>query len=295
MSKAKYDWDNLIDPQNFHKPEGARVPIQKVGIREYTSPIKFAKKDGSIFDAKATYSVYSDLSEEIKGLNMSRISRSIQDTTLQGVVDITTLCTTVDMLLERLEVQNAYVKMKFDYPMIQTSLRSTNKETGEPNFGWMYYPTEIEIRKSKGHAPRAWISTEFQFSSLCPCSSMMSFDYIDKTSEKAVGHSQRSMAKSTIEIDPKGDFHIEDLVKLHRKAISTEVLGSIVTRADELSFAIRNAQEPKFVEDSVRMLFESLDPVPEILDFCIVASHFESLHPSNVTAVICKGIPNGLR
>lgn len=289
-----FDWDKLPDPGKKLKPVRDNIEITKVGIRNFVSPIDVVRQGGETFRGKGTFSCYVSLKEHLKGTHMSRISQVIQETTLNRNIDNTTLGGLADELLAKLETDNVYLKLKFDYPLKQQSLHSINKETGEPNFGWMYYPTVIELRKSIDGKTKGYYTIDFLYSSTCPCSFMMSEHWRAETGHPAAPHSQRSCMQTTVEFELGSNFHIEDLIQHHRAAIKTEVLGSIVKRSDELSFAIVNAQQPMFVEDAVRYMYDQLSKDSRITDFVVVSNHFESLHDHDATAIVSKGIPGGL-
>ena len=82
-----------------------------------------------------------------------------------------------------------------------------------------------------------------------------------------------------------------------RSKVPTEVVV-ICKRRDEQAFAELNGANLVFTEDAVRLFYEGLDQMFEagkISDFSIVTDHIESLHAWSATAVLRKGIPNGLR
>ena len=291
----QYDWNNLPDPGKMLKPVKNNISIMKVGIRNFVSPIDIVRKDGEAFRGKGTFSCYVSLKEHLKGTHMSRLAQVIQEVTLNRKIDNATLLHIADELLSKVDTDQAYLKVKFEYPLKQQSLKSLNKETGEANFGWMYYPVEIDLQKNSQGKTIAHCSIEYLYSSLCPCSFMMSEHWRTETGHPAGPHSQRSKMKTKVEFDLNSDFHIEDLIAHHREAIKTEVLGSIVKREDELSFAVLNAQQPMFVEDAVRYMHDELDRDNKILDFVCVGNHFESLHDHDATAIVHKGIEGGLK
>jgi len=293
--ETTYDWDNLPDPGKLLKPARDNIEIMKVGIREFVSPVDVVRKSGETFRAKGTFSGYAHLEAHLKGVHMSRIGEAISEVTLNHPLETSSLKQIVDNLQGKLESRSVSLKTRFDYPFKQYSLRSINKETGERNFGWMYYPTTIELVNEEDFRTRGYVTVEYLYSSLCPCSTMMSEDYRAKTGHAAGPHSQRSKMITKVEIDLNSDFHIEDLITHHRESITTEVLGSIVKRSDELQFAINNFQQQKFVEDAIRLVHNQLSTDPRILDWVINSSHFESLHDSDATAIGCRGLPGGLR
>ena len=103
--------------------------------------------------------------------------------------------------------------------------------------------------------------------------------------------------KTTIEFDPDNIVWIEDLIEMHRQQLPTEV-QVVVKRRDEQAFAELNGSNLLFSEDAVRLMYKSLDEwynTGKIYDFRIITDHMESLHPWNAIALVCKGIPGGLR
>ena len=110
------------------------MPIPKVGVRNVRVPIKYKRKGETPIKLETKVSMYVNLTEELKGINMSRLSR-----TLYEYVDNDEHVSTdfmSDLLAsfqERLKAENAYVKFRFDYPVRKKSLISDNS-------GWMYYP-----------------------------------------------------------------------------------------------------------------------------------------------------------
>jgi GTP cyclohydrolase I len=277
------------------KPVKEGIAITKVGIREYDSPVDVVRKDGTAYRAKGTFSCYVSLEPHLKGTHMSRLAEVIQETTLNRPIDNKALLSISQELLTKVDTHTVYLKLKFDYPLKQQSLVSRNKETGEFNFGWMYYPTTIELKQNVHGELKGFYTIEYLYSSTCPCSFMMTEDWRQQTGHLATPHAQRSRMATTVEFDLNSSFHIEDLILLHREAIRTEVLGAITKRSDEMTFGILNAEQPMFVEDATRYMYEVLNKHPDILDFSVVSNHEESLHPHQATAIINKGVPNGLK
>ena len=85
---------------------------------------------------------------------------------------------------------------------------------------------------------------------------------------------------------------LEDLLGHCQKALRTET-QVMVRREDEQAFAELNGEQPKFVEDAVRLVYEQLQGDERIADFQIACSHLESLHSHDAVAVINKGVSGG--
>ena len=107
-------------------------------------------------------------------------------------------------------------------------------------------------------------------------------------------HSQRSVARITVEIDPDKPFlYIEDLRDICDQAMKTET-QVMVKREDEQAFAELNGGNTKFVEDAARLFYQDSNAADRIKDFRVILSHLESLHSHDAIASIAKGVFEGL-
>ena len=279
--------DDLPDPQVDPVLPGARVPLKKVGIAPVDLPVRLRSRSGGedkLLQTEA--SLYCSLDDPMaKGLNLSRLyllmHEKIKDQlSLDGMEDA------LKELAVGQGVKNAYCKLRFKYPMYQEALRTKNKR------GHIAYKTELEGQYRDGEY-KWFLTIDYVYSSTCPCSFELAHDARSKRNAAANAHSQRSILKVKVAFDrTNGNIvWIEDLVDLCRLNIPTEV-QIVVKRRDEQAFAELNGANLLFSEDAVRIVHEALDRWVEgkkILDFSIVASHEESLHPWNAIAVSVGG------
>tara|TARA_R100000008_G_C3584485_1_gene171147 strand:- start:2384 stop:3307 length:924 start_codon:yes stop_codon:yes gene_type:complete len=279
--------DDLPDPQIDPVLPGARVPLKKVGIAPVDLPVRLRSRSGGedkLLQTEA--SLYCSLDDPMaKGLNLSRLylimHEKIKDQlSLDGMEDA------LKELAVGQGVKNAYCKLRFKYPMYQEALRTKNKR------GHIAYKTELEGQYRDGEY-KWFLTIDYVYSSTCPCSFELAHDAREKRNAAANAHSQRSILKVKVAFDrTDGNIvWIEDLVDLCRLNIPTEV-QIVVKRRDEQAFAELNGANLLFSEDAVRIVHEALDRWVEgkkILDFSIVASHEESLHPWNAIAVSTGG------
>ena len=166
----------------------------------------------------------------------------------------------------------------------------------EKAIGHIFYNCVLEGQVHDGQY-KFFLTVDYIYSSTCPCSFELAQDATRKRGVAANGHSQRSMAKMTVQFDPLKPVYIEDLVELARRQLPTEVVV-ICKRRDEQAFAEFNGSNLLFTEDAIRLVYEGLDELYEagrIFDFSVVTEHTESLHNWGATAVAYKGIPGGLR
>ncbi len=104
----------------------------------------------------------------------------------------------------------------------------------------------------------------------------------------ATPHSQRSVARVSVEILNADILWFEDLIDICRSAVPTET-QVMVKREDEQAFAEMNAANPIFVEDAVRLFCSALKKDDRIGDFRVIASHQESLHSHDAISIMCEG------
>jgi len=102
---------------------GAHVPIQQVGISNFKLPLNYRTKAGKILTLETSVTGTVSLQAELKGINMSRIMRAFYDhkdevTTGEWMGKI------LKAYLRKVESKAARLKIRFSYPMTQTSLRS---------------------------------------------------------------------------------------------------------------------------------------------------------------------------
>ncbi len=264
--------------------QGSVVSIQQVGIHNFRLPLRFAAATGEALMLETSVTGTVSLEAHKKGINMSRIMRTFYDHS----AELFTLDTLVEILhsyRRDLDSLDAHITLRFSYPLPKESLRSGL-------LGYQYYDVAMEARMDREGQVRQYLHLDFVYSSTCPCSYELSQHAIATRNVAAVPHSQRSVARVTVELD--GPLEIEELRDLCLAALQTET-QVLVKREDEQAFAELNAAYLKFVEDAVRLLHYELDGHPSIRDFKVVASHQESLHSHDAVSVIVKGIPGGLR
>jgi GTP cyclohydrolase I len=279
--------DSLPDMQNASKKaiEGALVPILQVGISRFKLPLKYSTKKAAPLTLETTVSGTVSLDAQSKGINMSRIIRTFY-TYKDRIFSPQSLNDILVAYKKELCSERAQLKLSFNYPLLQKSLRS-NLE------GYQYYQVAYEgIAEPEGNI-RTFIHLDFVYSSACPSSSELAEHARETRSIYAIPHSQRSKARITVELDPGSDLTIEDVRNHALAALKTET-QVMIKREDEQAFAEMNGAYTKFVEDAARLIYAELNEDRRIIDFRITCSHLESLHSHDAIAVINKGVPGGL-
>ena len=280
--------DSLPDVQNSGSSDmqGANVPILQVGISGFRLPLRFVGPDGENLTLESKVTGTVSLDADKKGINMSRIIRIFYEYENE-VFSPETLERILRHYKEKLDSREARLKVDFSYPMVQKSLRSGLE-------GYQYYNCSFEGLIDRADRVRKIINFDFVYSSACPCASELSEHARQTRDLLAIPHSQRSLARVSVEVHPDRELSMLELrdMCIHGLGTETQVM---VRREDEQAFAEMNGAKVKFVEDAARLVYEQLEEDPRIIDFRVICSHFESLHSHDAVAVLCRGVDGGFR
>jgi GTP cyclohydrolase IB len=288
---------------DFQKlPTQDLIMIPRVGINNFRLPVDLVNRFGERRSHDCVASMYVSLNANKNGVSMSRLCAILQEMSVQESLGPKLFKKILTRYRDELRdetdkdlIDTAFLRLKFNFPIRQKSLKSDN-------WGWQYYPVEIEAKETKENGFEYFVGLEYLYSSTCPCSLSMAKQYEREFAEGltnegtgiGVPHSQRSVMNCKVKIDTSKEFHLEDLIDIIRSAIPTET-QSLVKRQDEQAFAILNGTHPMFVEHATKRIYKALNQQSHILDWLVQLEHVESLHSHNAAAVIYKGVQNGLR
>lgn len=259
-----FDKNAMPDVQNASKAFHP-IPIKKVGIRNLELPIVLIKgkeQFAGFSEAKATFSAYVDLTEESRGINMSRLGRTITKILADSKFssnpvdfEIQTLLTKiVTELKEANKSSTAYVKAKFSYPYDTIVYAS---KLGTTEYVDVVWESVVDDSNTVSHI----ITVETVGLSLCPCSKEMSLlinnldpkeremfekfkkegndlwptmkSFIKKVEMAGFGaHNQRSTIRTTVTPIPGQFVWFEDLIDIANKSFSAPI-KNILKREDE--------------------------------------------------------------
>ena len=258
---------------------GARQHLQHVGISNFRLPIRFQTRDNGDLTLETSVTGTVSLEAGKKGINMSRIMRSFYKHA-KKTFSFDVMEAALDDYIADLQSIDARLQMRFSYPVELPSLRSGLS-------GYQYYDIALELVETGG-VRRHYMHLDYVYSSTCPCSLELSEHARQTRGQLATPHSQRSVARISVEIEPGCLLWFEDLIDAARAAVPTET-QVMVKREDEQAFAELNAAHPVFVEDAARLFCAELLKDQRIGDFRIVASHQESLHSHDAVSVLTEG------
>ncbi len=259
--------------------KGARTQIQHVGISNFRLPIRYHTRDNGDVMLETSVTGTVSLEAEKKGINMSRIMRSFY-AHAERSFSFEVIEAALDDYKRDLESFDARIQMRFSFPVKVTSLRSGLS-------GWQYYDIALELVDRAGVRKKI-MHLDYVYSSTCPCSLELSEHARRERGQLATPHSQRSVARISVEVVGAGCLWFEDLIDLARSGVPTET-QVMVKREDEQAFAELNAANPIFVEDAARIFCEALQRDDRVGDFRVVASHQESLHSHDAVSLLTQG------
>ncbi|UWQ92628.1 GTP cyclohydrolase FolE2 [Aliisedimentitalea scapharcae] len=259
---------------------GAKQNIQHVGISNFRLPIRFRTRDGGEMTLETSVTGTVSLDAEKKGINMSRIMRSFYKHA-ERTFSFAVMANALDDYLADLDSPDARIQMRFSFPARVDSLRSGLS-------GYQYYDIALELVDHDGVREKI-MHLDYVYSSTCPCSLELSEHARASRGQLATPHSQRSVARISVQVDDAGNrVWFEDLIDHCRRAVPTET-QVMVKREDEQAFAELNAANPIFVEDAARLFCEALQSDHRVRDFRVVASHQESLHSHDAVSILTHG------
>ncbi|MCP5075885.1 MAG: GTP cyclohydrolase I FolE2 [Rhodobacteraceae bacterium] len=272
---------NLPDLQNGPSSliRGSKTAIQHVGISNFRLPLRYRTRDNGDLRLETSVTGTVSLEAEKKGINMSRIMRSFykhaDETFSFEVIDAA-----LSDYITSLESFDARIQMRLSFPVKRQSLRSGLE-------GYQYYDIALESGRKNGQKTKI-MHLDYVYSSTCPCSLELSEHARQTRGQLATPHSQRSVARISVEVLDGEVLWFEDLIDHCTRAVPTET-QVMVKREDEQAFAELNAANPIFVEDAARLFCEQLEGDARIGDFRVVASHQESLHSHDAISVLTRG------
>ncbi len=274
--------DSLPDLQNGPSSliRGANRQIQHVGISNFRLPIRYHTRDNGDLTLETSVTGTVSLEADKKGINMSRIMRSFY-AHAEKTFSFEVIEAALDDYKSDLESFDARIQMRLSFPARVNSLRSGLS-------GYQYYDIALELVE-RGGVRQKLVHLDYVYSSTCPCSLELSEHARATRGQLATPHSQRSVARISVELATGQDcLWFEDLIDMARAAVPTET-QVMVKREDEQAFAELNAANPIFVEDAARLFAEGLHGDARVGDFRVVASHQESLHSHDAVSVLTEG------
>ena len=253
---------SLPDVQSETSIRGSR--IDKVGVTGIRHPLCFRSGENAQ-GTVGNWQLHVSLPGDQRGTHMSRFMEILSD--LEEVQTFESLGQTCDLICNRLESEDAWLVV--DFPMFITKSAPVTGAKAKLDI-------DVEVSVRRGTKNVTTLTIKVPATSLCPCSQKIS-DY--------GAHNQRCELTASVRFAQGETVSIEELFSMVEQAASAQVFP-IIKREDEKRVTEQAWDNPKFVEDSVRDLANTLKTEPRIVWFRCSSENFESIHNHNAHAEI---------
>ncbi|PAD94089.1 GTP cyclohydrolase FolE2 [Shouchella clausii] len=264
--------DEMIDLQNT--PDDFLFDLQSVGICNVQHPITLQSSHSpKIQNTIGTFKMITSLDSNAKGINMSRLTEQLDHYYQEGwTVDFQNLYTFTKELTERMDQLTAEVEVSFPWFFERNAPKSDKT-------GLMKAVGSIKVRydNKNGFSHEAQLSVGV--TTLCPCSKEIS---------EYSAHNQRGFVTMAIELyDP---LHCEKDWKatlLHAaESNASAMIHPVLKRPDEKFVTEKAYENPRFVEDMVRLIAADLYEMDFVKRFTVECRNEESIHLHDAIAKV---------
>ncbi|MEC1259765.1 GTP cyclohydrolase FolE2 [Bacillus swezeyi] len=264
------DKENMSDLQNM--PNDYFFNIDHVGVSNVSHPIQI--ESSAIPHTQTTigsFSFTTNLDKSRKGINMSRLTEQLQRYHEKNwTVDLNTLKDFTKELADNMEQQSASVSVSFPWYFQRRS-----PETELPGLMHADIHMKVSYKENTGWAQTVGMTSHV--TTLCPCSKEIS---------EYSAHNQRGIISITAHIHDKAempdDFKTELLAAAETNASAK--LHPVLKRPDEKRVTEQAYENPRFVEDIIRLTAADLYEMDWISAFDIECRNEESIHMHDAVA-----------
>lgn len=277
--EARWKYFGSVDPIKGTKPtEKEKMPdlqsskkdflfeIEHVGIKNLIYPVRIDD-----FQTVGNFEFSTSLNQDEKGINMSRIIESVEKHYDNGVkLDFDHLTTLLNTLQTAMIQNTASVDVTAKWFFKRFSPVTNQKAVGHADIRYILSVSEDKITKKS-------LGIEVPVTTLCPCSKEIS---------EYSAHNQRGIITVLIDLDPEVSLpdNYKDIVLDGMEANASSMLYPILKRTDEKAVTERAYENPRFVEDLIRLVAADLVELEWIQGFEIECRNEESIHQHDAFA-----------
>ena len=242
--------------------------IEEVGIKNLVYPVLVDR-----FQTAGNFSFSTSLNQDEKGINMSRILESVEKHYDNGIeLDFDSLYRLLRSLQERMEQNAAGVDVSAKWFFDRYSPITNIKAVGHAD---VTYGMAI----NKENITRKEITLQAAVTTLCPCS---------KEIIEYSAHNQRGIitVKAILNNETILTDDYKEKILDAMEANASSILYPILKRPDEKSVTERAYENPRFVEDLIRLIAADLVDFDWVEGFDIECRNEESIHQHDAFAKI---------
>ncbi len=244
-----------------------KMDINKVGVSDVCYPIDVLDKQSKKQGTTASINMYVDLPSQFRGTHMSRFIEVLNQH--HGEITIRNSGKILQEIATSLEAKCAHMELTFKYFIEKIAPISQAKSL-------MGYECCFMAAHERDGDDDFILQVKVPVMNLCPCSKEIS---------DTAAHNQRGEVSVQLRFD---DFvWIEDVVEIVEQSASSE-LYSLLKREDEKYVSEKAYDNPRFVEDIVRIIADKFMRDDRITWFSVRSKNYESIHNHNAYALIEK-------
>jgi GTP cyclohydrolase IB len=255
----------MIDIQK--QPGLNDIDIDKVGVCDVTYPVQVLDKNSEKQSTTALINMYVDLPRQFKGTHMSRFIEVLNQ--YRGEITVRNMGEILREIARSLEAKSAHMELSFKYFVEKEAPVSKAKSL-------MGYDCRFIGAYTEGDSEDFVLEIKVPVMNLCPCSKEIS---------ATAAHNQRS--EVTVQLRFNDFVWIEDMIDLVERSASSD-LYALLKRPDEKYVSEHAYENPRFVEDIVRIIAKELIQNEKVTWFSVTSKNFESIHNHNAYAFVEK-------
>ncbi|HEX6593539.1 MAG TPA: GTP cyclohydrolase FolE2 [Bacillota bacterium] len=265
--------DKMADVQNTKKD--FLFALDAVGISNVKHPVTVKSH---LYPTTQTsigvFSFTSGIDQISKGTNMSRFTEQLHQYYKNGfVADFTSMKQFAKELAQRLEQSDATVELSFPW-----FYERSGPNSGLSGLNHADVTMSVTYDQQTGFSTRAALTV--QITTLCPCS---------KDISEYSAHNQRGNVSMDITVADDFDEQAVDWKSTLLEAAESNAsakLHPVLKRPDEKVVTEQAYENPRFVEDIVRLVAADLYELPFVHQFKVSCRNEESIHMHDAIASI---------
>ncbi|MDQ0242974.1 GTP cyclohydrolase I [Bacillus fengqiuensis] len=256
--------ENMPDLQNLR--EDFLFEIDAVGITNVKIPVSVTSTLSPVTQTTiATFTLTSTIPRDVKGTNMSRFTEQLELYRRQGFnLDFSQLHDFVKELSERLGQRDAKIEVSFPWFYEQEAPASSLA-------GLNHADAKILLSYQHEKITEKIVELTCAVTTLCPCSKEIS---------EYSAHNQRGYIKmiALLTDDYKESADWKAVLLHAAQSNASAMIHPILKRPDEKIVTETAYENPRFVEDMVRLVAADLYEIPFIQSFTVECRNEESIH-----------------
>lgn len=267
------DKDQMADLQNSRKD--FLFDIDMVGISSVKHPITISSTmTPEIQTTIGTFSFGSSIAKGSKGTNMSRFTEQLDKYHREGfAIDLTTLKSFTEELAGRLKQSDSEVEVSFPWFFERKGPYSDLTGMNHANA-----TIRVEYDEKTGHDITCTLTG--MITTLCPCSKEIS---------EYSAHNQRGNVTMSVKLTDDFDEQAIDWKEALLEAAESNAsarIHPVLKRPDEKMVTEQAYENPRFVEDIVRLVAADLYEYDYVESFEVSCRNEESIHLHDAVATL---------